>query len=86
MKKRNPYMQVLFSIIFYFFFLENFVYINYEFDFINWNYVAPEASMQIFPPNNGSGGGRGRGYQTLEAPAGISIFFISYSEMLWLKW
>ncbi|KAK8277503.1 hypothetical protein E1A91_D10G274300v1 [Gossypium mustelinum] len=29
------------------------------------SYAAPEASMQIFPPNNGSG----RGYQTLEAPA-----------------
>lgn len=27
------------------------------------NYEVPEANMQIFPPN--SGGGRGRGYQTL---------------------
>lgn len=32
------------------------------------SYDVPEANMQIFPPNNGSGGGRGRGYQTLEAP------------------
>ncbi|KAA3453351.1 protein YIPF1-like protein isoform X1 [Gossypium australe] len=32
------------------------------------SYEVPEANMQIFPPNNGSGGGRGRGYQTLEAP------------------
>ncbi|XP_039055155.1 protein YIPF1 homolog [Hibiscus syriacus] len=32
------------------------------------SYEVPEANMQIFPPNNGSGGGSGRGYQTLEAP------------------
>ncbi|PPS18118.1 hypothetical protein GOBAR_AA02460 [Gossypium barbadense] len=32
------------------------------------SYEVPEANMQIFPPNNASGGGRGRGYQTLEAP------------------
>lgn len=32
------------------------------------SYDVPEANMQIFPPNNASGGGRGRGYQTLEAP------------------
>ncbi|TYI62831.1 hypothetical protein E1A91_D10G274300v1 [Gossypium mustelinum] len=34
------------------------------------SYAAPEASMQIFPPNNGSG----RGYQTLEAPAAGDFF------------
>ncbi|KAK8691658.1 hypothetical protein V6N13_075159 [Hibiscus sabdariffa] len=32
------------------------------------SYEVPEASMQIFPPNNGSGGTGGRGYQTLEPP------------------
>ncbi|GMI90295.1 hypothetical protein like AT2G39805 [Hibiscus trionum] len=32
------------------------------------SYEVPEANMQIFPPNNGSGGGGARGYQTLEAP------------------
>ncbi|XVF23967.1 hypothetical protein REPUB_Repub13aG0085400 [Reevesia pubescens] len=34
------------------------------------SYEVPEASMQIFPPNNGSGrgGGSARGYQTLGAP------------------
>ncbi|XP_039013951.1 protein YIPF1 homolog [Hibiscus syriacus] len=32
------------------------------------SYEVPEANLQIFPPNNGSGGGSGRGYQTLEAP------------------
>ncbi|XVE69258.1 hypothetical protein DITRI_Ditri09bG0137900 [Diplodiscus trichospermus] len=32
------------------------------------SYEVPEANMQIFPPNNGSGGGSGQGYQTLGAP------------------
>lgn len=32
------------------------------------SYEVPEANMQIFPPNNGSGGGRGQGYQTLGTP------------------
>ncbi|XVF83755.1 hypothetical protein PTKIN_Ptkin16aG0517800 [Pterospermum kingtungense] len=32
------------------------------------SYEVPEANMQIFPPNNGSGRGRSGGYQTLEAP------------------
>ncbi|KAG4181378.1 hypothetical protein ERO13_A10G223500v2 [Gossypium hirsutum] len=34
------------------------------------SYAAPEASMQNFPPNSGSG----RGYQTLEAPAAGDFF------------
>ncbi|XP_039034079.1 protein YIPF1 homolog [Hibiscus syriacus] len=32
------------------------------------SFAVPEAGIQYFPPNNGSGGSRGRGYQTLEAP------------------
>ncbi|KAA8539677.1 hypothetical protein F0562_026369 [Nyssa sinensis] len=31
------------------------------------NYEVPEANLQIFPPNNGGGGGRG--YQTLGSPS-----------------
>ncbi|KAK8577059.1 hypothetical protein V6N13_122054 [Hibiscus sabdariffa] len=38
------------------------------------SYSVPEASMQYFPPNNGSGGSRGRGYQTLEAPTASGIY------------
>ncbi|KAK3001838.1 hypothetical protein RJ639_020905 [Escallonia herrerae] len=32
------------------------------------NHQVPGANLQIFPPNNGGGGGRG--YQTLEGPSG----------------
>ncbi|KAJ8766070.1 hypothetical protein K2173_020586 [Erythroxylum novogranatense] len=31
-------------------------------------YQVPEANMQTFPPNSGSGGGNSRGYQTLSTP------------------
>ncbi|KAE8692353.1 Pyrroline-5-carboxylate synthetase isoform 1 [Hibiscus syriacus] len=34
------------------------------------SFAVPEANIQYFPPNNGSGGSRGQGYQTLEAPTG----------------
>lgn len=43
--------------------------------------------MQIFPPNNGSGGGRGQGYQTLGTPTGIFFiyFFLFYFIFLLYK-
>lgn len=34
--------------------------------------AAPEASLQIFPPNNG-GGGANRGYQTLGNQPGMVL-------------
>ncbi|XP_022746432.1 uncharacterized protein LOC111296410 [Durio zibethinus] len=35
------------------------------------SYEFPGANMQIFLPNNGSGGGGGPGYQTLRAPTEV---------------